>query len=66
MNHKDIVLAQLKHQSITAKDMLKHGIFRLAARINELRDMGYDIETKMEQGINQHGKKFKYGRYFLR
>jgi len=47
---------------ITALDALNHyGCFRLAARIDELRQEGMDIETVLEK---RNGKR--YARYVLR
>ncbi len=41
------ILTRLKHGPVTAIDALDGcGCFRLAARINDLRQAGYDIETK--------------------
>ena len=68
MNQEQIVLRELKRRTrkgVTQQDMLKHGVFRLAARVNDLRDKGYDIHTNSEMYINQHGNKVRYGRYFL-
>jgi hypothetical protein len=44
---------------ITALDL--YGVFRLAARVDELRDEGMDIETIIEK----RGRK-RYARYKLR
>ncbi len=41
------ILTRLKQGPVTAIDALDGcGCFRLAARINDLRQAGYDIETK--------------------
>ena len=41
------ILTRLKNGPVTAIDALDGcGCFRLAARINDLRQAGYDIETK--------------------
>lgn len=53
MNHCDIVLNKLKAgNSLTAKDAIAFGCFRLAARVRELRDRGYDISTIKEKNAN--------------
>lgn len=39
------------------------GIRRLAARISDLKDRGYDIKTVSETGKNRFGKKTHYSRY---
>ena len=44
-------------QGITALDALKElGVARLAARINDLRDMGHWIETRMVEVPTRGGK----------
>jgi hypothetical protein len=68
MNQETIVLSALKTRTskgITQADMLKHGVFRLAARINDLRSKGHDIHCQSEIGVNQYGNQVRYGRYFL-
>ena len=48
--------------SISAQDaLLLYRIYRLAARIKDLRDRGYEIETAMKQDTT--GKR--YARYVL-
>ena len=44
----DLILAHLKrHEFITPLDALnRYGCFRLAARINDLKNQGYQIESK--------------------
>jgi hypothetical protein len=60
MSQTNQILSHLKRGwSITALDALKkYGCFRLAARIRDIRDMGYPVETVLEY---KHGKK--YARY---
>ena len=60
MTQTNQILSHLKRGwSITAIDALKkYGCFRLAARIRDIRDMGYPIDTTMEF---KDGKK--YARY---
>ncbi len=51
-----------EHGSITPGEaLLVYGVFRLAARVNELRNKGHKIETQMREDGN--GKK--YARYWL-
>jgi len=47
-SQKTTILAHMrKHRTITALDALaKHGCFRLAARIKDLRDDGHQIHTE--------------------
>ena len=40
-----------------------YGIRRLAARIHDLKNAGYDIETITEKGKNRYGDKTEYARY---
>ena len=63
MSQADAILEHLKAgNSITPVDALRDfGCFRLAARIDELRQRGHDIETITEK---RNGKK--YARYALR
>lgn len=68
MNQADIVLRELKRRTrkgITQQDMIKHGVLRLAARVQDLRDRGISIATQYETYINRHGNRVRYGRYFL-
>jgi hypothetical protein len=62
MNQRDEILRHLKRgHGLTAMDALKYwGCMRLAARIEELRDMGHDIHTVM---VKKGGKR--YARYRL-
>ena len=43
----------------------KLGIYRLSARINELRNDGYSIEAQWVLGKNQFGEKVKWKKYYL-
>lgn len=67
-NQRERVLEWLKkYGSINdneARDEL--GIRRCGARIYELRDMNYNIVTKMEVGKNRFGEKVRYGVYYLK
>jgi len=55
MSQNTTVLAALKSHQLTQFEALKrHGIMRLASRIEELRD-SYEIETHM---VKRNGKRF--------
>ena len=41
------------------------GIMRLAARIADLRRLGYVIESVIETGKNRYEETTRYSRYFL-
>lgn len=61
------VLNHLKNQgSITAHDAVKdYGIYRLAARIWDLRDAGYDIDTTNISVKNRYGESVTVAKYVL-
>ena len=62
------VLAWLEEQgSITTKEAFDYlGIARLASRIHDLKEEGYEFERTMEHCKNRFGKKAYYIRYKLR
>lgn len=43
----------------------EYGVFRLAARIDELRRDAYEIDTHLVKTINRFGEDVRYGRYVL-
>lgn len=52
--------------SITSKDAYDDlGITQLATRIKELKEQGYQFNTKWESGKNRYGEKVDFKRYFL-
>jgi len=56
----------IRYGGLTSKEAFeRYGITRLSARIKELREMGYDIKTFMEEGENRYGEAVRYGRYVL-
>ena len=56
----------ISHYGITSKEAFENlGITRLAARVKELRDLGYNISTIMVDGINRYGEPVRYGLYKL-
>lgn len=55
---KEKILALLKArgaEGMSAMDMLRFGVYRAAARVADLREDGWEIET-----INEHGKTAVY------
>jgi hypothetical protein len=49
----DIILHQLKQgKTLTAKDAIQFGCFRLAARVKDLREHGVNITTIKEKNAN--------------
>lgn len=65
-NHRELILMHMKkYGSITHKEAeAEYGCARLASRINELRRMGYAIETEMISGKGKYGRT-NYARYKL-
>ena len=61
------ILRHLKdYGSITAKDAVQeYGVMRLAARVSDLKKMGYDITSKFETSKNRYGESVNYVRYSL-
>ena len=55
------------HDGITSMMAFKlFGETRLAARISDLRDKGYIIETVMMEGENRYGDTTRYAFYVLK
>jgi len=53
--------------SITSMEAFSvFGVTRLSARILELREMGYDIETMMLETTTRFGETARYGKYILK
>lgn len=56
MSQNEQILKTLKKRPLTSLDAIKRlGCLRLASRINDLRNMGYIIETNM---IKKNGKRY--------
>ena len=67
MKQKDMILSYMrKHRCITPKEAeKKFGCMRLAARIKDLRDDGYNISMKKMPGKNIFGKTVAFAVYRL-
>lgn len=53
--------------SITPLDALREfGCMRLASRINDLKNQGYNIISKMEINKNRYGGTVRFARYTLK
>lgn len=50
--------------SLTA--MQEYGIMRLASRISDLREQGYDIVAETKTGRNRYGESIHYAVYRLK
>lgn len=68
MTQTERVIKHLKeYGSITPLEAIReYGITRLGARIWDLRDLGYDIETQTETSKNRFGDKTSYAKYVLK
>jgi len=67
LTQKDKIIAYIKkYGSITPLDALREfSCMRLATRIFELKEDGYDIVTKIEKSKNKSGEPVHYARYYL-
>ena len=63
----DMIIMYMKDRgSITPLDALREfGCMRLAARIADLKERGYRIESIPEANTNRYGQKIRYSRYYL-
>lgn len=53
-----------EHGAITASEAMRElGIGRLAARVSDLRRMGYDITSELVSERNRYGKLVTFARY---
>lgn len=53
--------------SITSLDAMRDlGVMRLASRVCELRQAGYDIVSEDETSKNRYGETARYARYRLK
>ena len=53
-----------RHGSITSVEAFQlFGITRLAARIKDLRDKGYLIDTVMLNSVNRYGEDVRFAKY---
>ena len=43
----------------------EYGCMRLAARISEIRGMGYNVRARREVAVNRFGRKINYAVYSL-
>ena len=56
----------IHHDGITQLEAAElYGIWRLSARIWDLRALGYEITGDPEKGVNRYGKPCKWIRYRL-
>ena len=51
---------------ITAKKAADlYGVQRLAARINDLKNLGVNIKSQLVTGVNRYGEKTRFKEYWL-
>lgn len=67
LTQKERILRHLEdYGSITPVEAMKeYGVMRLAARISDLKKLGYNITSKSEKGINRYGETTFYSNYRL-
>lgn len=68
MTQNEIILKHLEtYGKITPYQALReYGCLRLGARIWDLRDDGYVIDTKVKKHKNKFGKQVYYAEYILK
>ena len=54
-----------KNGEISQREADSISVKRLAARISDMKRMGYAIGSRWVNGINQYGEKDRYKVYFL-
>lgn len=64
-SHCKLILEYLEcHDYITNDEAIdKFRCYRLSARIFDLREKGYDIDTEMVYDIDENGFPMKYAKY---
>lgn len=64
-NQRERILARLRKGSVTSWELAQMGILGYNSRIMELRRVGHEIITVMEDVKNQFGETVKRGRFSL-
>lgn len=67
MTQKEMINDHLEtYGSITPVQALQeYGVMRLAARIADIKEDGYAIESELCESLNRFNKKVRYSRYKL-
>ena len=61
-----IIRYLLDNKSITSLEAMQElGVYRLSARISELKQKGYSINKKSVKGINRYGETIRFAEYSL-
>ena len=64
MTQSQEILQMIKENgSVSTMEAFNEGITRCAARIHDLRRMGYSIESETVYALNRHGRRIHYTRY---
>lgn len=68
MKQTERILRHLNdYGSITSLEaMNEYGIMRLASRICDLKNMGYDIRSEHTKAVNRYGEPIWYAKYSLK
>lgn len=66
-NQCKLILQYMKdHGTITPADAIRDlGVYRLGARIHELREKGFNIITNTVQSVNRYGAAVRFAEYSL-
>ena len=62
---EQVLVYMVEHGSITQRDALNLGIYRLASRISDLRKRGYPIRSRSKRVTKTNGKKTYIAEYTL-
>lgn len=66
VTQNQIILEHLrKFKTITQRDALQFGCYRLASRISELKNAGHNITATIVSEKNRAGQTVRYARYYL-
>ena len=67
ITQKDRIINYMREfGSITSKEAYDDlGITQLATRIKELKELGYEFNTKWENSKNRYGERVDFKRYYL-
>ena len=49
----------------TAEAMTELGVYRLASRINDLKNQGYSIKKETVTSVNRFGEKVRFAQYSI-
>lgn len=68
MNQCEMILNHLKTFSVINDTIARkeYGCRRLASRINDLRNQGYEILTETQKTKNRFNQKVSYANYYLK